>query len=272
MLWAETMSKRKSAVQDDPDQVFDYSQVLIEHDMDFLVQEQKEFLREILPEKEEDEESYDDLGSSSSEDDEVGLEMLENYDSGATGLKRCTSRRLSATPKNTQNSQIDNDDDGGGSEQEYPRIEEIADERNYRKKIRLFEAADSIEELEVTEKEEEDDDENEEEDEKDSNDPLRRYNFDLSQLKATTGPLRRLLREAAIFTREFRFKGNEIEMTFVEQQIGPPSLQRIAIQAGASDPEVCRQCHADDKVKECAELLRLGPAVLMEFMEHDFPD
>jgi superfamily I DNA/RNA helicase len=96
-------------------------------------------------------------------------------------------------------------------------------------------------------------------------DPLAPYGFDLSGFRARCSPLRRLLREAALFSQTWTYGDNAAEAGFAAGR-GPPSLFRAAYVAALAAPGGAAATALGGDAQEHGARLGLGPLVLAEFL------
>lgn len=113
-------------------------------------------------------------------------------------------------------------------------------------------------------------DEEEEEEETDYSglDPLTPYDLDLSAFRAATGPLRRVLRQAALFTASYPVADFP---SSIGEHLGPPPLLELAWKAAARTAlslSKLQELQEDDVKHEMAARVRLGPRVLQDFVSH----
>jgi superfamily I DNA/RNA helicase len=246
----------------------------------------------------DEDESFDFSGSSSNDDDDDFDEAM--FDGTVTAVEGGESsmrmaRRRKREAEMMIGVEIEEGSDLGGEivnseeEEEEENNNEEEEDRAAPDNAHLFADPydkDSDDDSSESEEENEADNHNFEEDSEEENeagdeeereyrkkDPLHRYRFNLSHFQATTAPLRRLLREAALFTDNFCLDFNEAEKIYKEEHIGPPSLMRIAWNTLSTSPaaaEFREQLHEKDELQVWASRLRIGPLIMMDFMHHVF--
>lgn len=277
VLWAEVMSNRKYRIKDDANTKFDWKNV----DLDTLKKERSksknttrqrdnedtqeededDFIVEIMPDEssiESDEEESYDFSSSCSDDEEEEEEeeetMCDSLEATAGPSIRMTRRRRKE----------DEEGHAGGGDDYNDKEEKLVEADN--------DHSDPFNDPHDSDSEEDDEDMYGEE-EGDKLDPLSRYHFTVSHFKATTGPLRRLLREAALFTENSGSDFNEAEKLYQQDRLGPPSLMRFAWNTLSTSPaaaDLRERLHDPHELHTWAARLKIGPLVMMEFMDHVF--
>jgi len=283
VLWAEVMSRnRKYKVKDDANANFDWKNVdlaILKNERtkskkttsrkreNYDDQEEDEgeddFLVEIVPEEqsfESDEEESYDFSSSSSEEEEGGVESICARPGTASGI---ISTRMTRRRKREQ----EESDDGAAVniDTEEHLLNDLLENDDGHHSDLFNDPHDSDSE--------EDDEGMYDEEEGYKLDPLSRYKFNLSHFKATTGPLRRLLREAALFTENSGLDLNETERIYQENRLGPPSLMRIAWNTLSRSPaaaDLRERLHESHELQTWAARLKIGPLLMMDFMDHVF--